>query len=101
MERPEQKVARPQVGSMRRTSLRPKTAMAGSRVRSRINSSTNSGVWRRAKRLRASSESSWYRSPKKRVFHVGSVKSCTSSPVSGTTWRQKAIRSLAASPEMP
>ena len=43
-ERPEQKVPEPQVGSMIVVSASPNVAIAGSRVRSRMNSSTNTGV---------------------------------------------------------
>ncbi len=46
-------------GSIRRRPSMPNSAIAGVRVRSRMNSSTNTGVWRRAYFFLAKSLRSW------------------------------------------
>ncbi|MGA5328476.1 helix-turn-helix domain-containing protein [Streptomyces griseoincarnatus] len=49
----------------------PNSSTAGSSVRSRMNSSTNTGAWSSAYVFRACSDRSWYRSSRKRVFSSG------------------------------
>ena len=56
---PSRKWPEPQVGSISEVSSRAYSASDGSSVRSRMNSSTNSGVWSSAYRLRASTDRSW------------------------------------------
>jgi len=53
----------------------PNSSIAGVSVRSRMNSSTNTGVCSSAYFFFAKSLRSWYRSPRKRVSSVSSVKS--------------------------
>ena len=78
---------------------RPNSSIAGSSVRSRMNSSTKTGVWSSAYLFRAASERSWYRSPRNRRVPVwiGEVVDQHARCSASIRWKNRSI-SPAASP---
>ena len=81
---PSRKWPDPQVGSIIRKPSSGRSFSAGSSVRSRMCSSTKTGVWSSAYVSFAYCDSSWYRSPRNRVDSDSSCRSWMSAAVVGS-----------------
>ena len=81
---PSRKWPEPHVGSIIRKPSRGRSFSAGSSVRSRMCSSTKTGVWSSAYVSFACCDRSWYRSPRNRVDSVSSCRSWIEPAVVGS-----------------